>query len=97
MLLYGRRGKFSLQVLDEGGDMEGLHVGELADAVAVAPYGEAPRGVQVRLAGFVVVDLGGEEFQDPLGGLRRRREKRGGLKRRGEGDDNFGARSCAPG
>ena len=34
----------------EGSDMEELHVGELADAVCVAPLREAPGGVQVRLA-----------------------------------------------
>jgi hypothetical protein len=44
-------------------------VGELADAVLVAPGGKAPGGVQVRLARVVVVDLGGEEFEDAPGGL----------------------------
>ena len=38
-----------LEVLHEGSDMEGLHIGELADAVCVAPPREAPGGVQVRL------------------------------------------------
>ena len=45
--------------------MEGLPVGELADAFLVAPCREAARGVQIRLAGVVVVDLGGEKFEDP--------------------------------
>ena len=53
----------------------------------VAPCREAG-GVQVRLAGVVVVDLGGEEFQDPLGGLRRRREKRGGPQLGEGGEDD---------
>ena len=38
-----------LEVLHEGSDMEGLHIGELADAVCVAPPRGAPGGVQVRL------------------------------------------------
>ena len=35
---------------DEGGDVEGLHVGELADAAGVAPFCKPARGVQVRFA-----------------------------------------------
>ena len=58
--------------------MEGLHVGELADAALVAPCRKAARGVEVRFARVVVVDLAGEEFQNALRGLRRRREQRGG-------------------
>jgi hypothetical protein len=81
---------------DEGGDVEGLHVGELADAVAVAPFRKPARGVQVRLAGVVVVDLGGEEFEDAPGGLGCRREKRGGLKLGGRGEDDFGSGHGAP-
>jgi hypothetical protein len=42
-----------------------LHAGELADALGVAPFLEASCRVQVRLARVVVVDLGGEEFEDP--------------------------------
>lgn len=49
--------------------MEGLNVGELADAFLVAPCGKTARGVQVRLPGVVVVYLAGEEFQNALGGL----------------------------
>jgi len=58
-----------LQVLDEGGDVEGLHVGELADAAGVAPFRGTAGGVEVRFARVVVVDLGGEEFQNAPGGL----------------------------
>ena len=43
LLDRGRR-KLALEVLHEGSDMEGLHVGELADAVSVAPLREAPCG-----------------------------------------------------
>ena len=39
---------------------------------------ETSRGIQVRLACVIVVDLRGEEFQHPLRRLRRRREQRGG-------------------
>ena len=54
-------------------------------------FREAARGVQVRLARVVVVDLGGEEFQDAPGGLGRRREKRRRAEARGRGEDDFGA------
>lgn len=47
VLLDGGRGKLPLQVLDEGGDVEGLHVGELADAAGVAPFREADTGSTV--------------------------------------------------
>jgi hypothetical protein len=50
-LLNGGRGKFSLQLLDEGGDVQGLHAGELADAVGVAPGCKAALGIQVSNAG----------------------------------------------
>jgi hypothetical protein len=91
VLLHPGRYEFALQLLDESGDVEGLHVGELGDTVAVAPCREAARGVQVRLAGVVVVDLGGEEFHDALGGFRCRREKRRGLKLGGRGEYDFGS------
>lgn len=82
MLLDGRRGKLALQVLDESGDVEGMHVRELADAAAVAPFRKTAGCVQVRLARVVVVDLGCEEFQHALGGFRSRREQ-GHLKHGG--------------
>ena len=81
VLLDGGRGERSLQILDEGGDVEGLHVGELSDAAGLAPGGEASRGAQVGPAGVVVVDLGGEKLQDAPGGLGGRGEQRRGLKR----------------
>ncbi len=59
------------------------------DAALVAPGGKAARGVEVRLARVVVVDLGVEEFQNAQGGLGRRREQRGGLRRRRGGEDDF--------
>ena len=90
VLLHRGRGEFTLQLLHE------LHVGELADAAPVAPCRKAARGVEVRLARVVVVDLGGEEFEDAPGGLGRRREKRGGLKLGGRGEDDFGSGQGAP-
>jgi hypothetical protein len=44
-------------------------------------------GVQVRLAGVVVVDLGGEEFQHAPSSLWRRCEKRRGLQLGSGGED----------
>lgn len=38
--------------------MDGLHVGEVPDAVGRAPVGKAARGGEVGLAGVVVVELG---------------------------------------
>ena len=76
VLLDRRRRELALQILDEGGDVERLHVGEFVDALLRAPSGEAARGVHIGLAGMVVVDLGGEEFEDALCRLRRGREER---------------------
>jgi hypothetical protein len=45
------RGEVTLHVLDEGGDMEGLHIGQLGDAAPLSPDREAARGIHVRLAG----------------------------------------------
>ena len=71
---------------------KGLHVGELADAVCVAPLREAPGGVQVRLARVAVVDLGGKKLEDALRGLGRWREQRRGIKLSAWGDEDFGGR-----
>ncbi len=74
VLLHRRRGELAVQLFHERGDVERLNVGELADAAGVTPLREASRRVQVRLAGVIVVDLGGEKLEDALRGLRRRRE-----------------------
>ena len=58
--------------------MGGLDRGELFDATRLTPFGEATGGIQVRLAGVIVVELGGEEFEEAPGGLRRRGEERSG-------------------
>ena len=92
VLLDGGRGARSLQVLDEGGDVEGLNVGEPGDAAALAPGVKTPRGAQVGPAGVVVVDLGGEKLQDAPGGLGGRGEQGRGLKRACRREDESGAR-----
>ncbi|HME07035.1 MAG TPA: hypothetical protein VKG25_08290 [Bryobacteraceae bacterium] len=61
--------KLPLQLLDESSDMEGLDVGKLANAALVAPFRKPSRGVEVRLARVIVVDLGGEEIQRSPGCL----------------------------
>ncbi len=58
-------------VLSQSGDMEGLHVREMADAPRIAPLREASFRIHVRLAGVVVIDLRGEKLDDALGGLGR--------------------------
>lgn len=63
MLFDRGRGELALQLLDEGRDVEGLHLRELVQAVRLAPLRKPPRGVQVGFARVVVIDLGGEEFQ----------------------------------
>jgi hypothetical protein len=42
---------------------KGLDGGEFSDAARLAPGRAAARGIHVRLARVVVVDLGGEEFE----------------------------------
>ena len=74
VLLNGRRRKLALKLLDEGGNVEGLHVGELANTADVAPFRKPACGVQVRLARVAVVDVGGEEFQHAPGDVGRRGE-----------------------
>ena len=49
VLLDGRRGELFLQMLDEGGDVERMHVGELADSGGVAPSRETVGCVEVCL------------------------------------------------
>ncbi len=46
--------KLPLQVLDEGGDVEGLHVGGLADAATVVVGRAAARGQRERMISVVV-------------------------------------------
>ena len=74
LLDRGRRAR-ALQVFDERGDVDGLNVDELVDAVRVAPGGEAARGAQVGLAGVVVVELGREKLENTRGRSWRRRKR----------------------
>jgi hypothetical protein len=92
VLLDRRRGERTLQLLDEGGDVKGLHLGELVEACGLPPLGKAARGVQVGFARVVVVKLRGEEFQHAARGLRRRGEQPGGKQAGGRGDDELAGR-----
>ena len=78
VLLDGGRGQLALQVLNESGDVDRLHLGEPADAVILAPGRKAASGDQVGAAGVGVVELSGEELQHAPGGLGRGREKGSG-------------------
>ncbi len=89
MLLDRRRREAALQILDEGGDVERLDVGELGQAVRLAPGGEAARRVQIGPAGVVIVDLRGEELEHALRRLRRRRPQCGRDQGRGGGQDEL--------
>ena len=86
VLLHRRRRELALQLLDECRDVERLHVGELVQAVSLAPRGEAARGIEIGFARVVVVDLRGEEFQHALAafgvGANSRRGKQGGAGER---------------
>ena len=79
VLFDGGRGQLSLQVLNESGDVDRLHGGELPDLVILTPGRKAAGGVQVSPAGVGVVDLSGEELQHALGGLGSGREQAHGL------------------
>ena len=79
VLLDGGRGQLALQVLNESGDVDRLHVGELCDAVFLTPGRKAAGGIEVGAAGVGVVDLSGEKLQHALGCLWRGREKWSGL------------------
>jgi hypothetical protein len=87
VLLDGRRRELALQLLDEGRDVDRLHRGELIEATSLAPRSEAARGVEIGFTGVVVVDLGGEEFEDAP-----RREQAGG-----GGDDELAGRAVGHG
>ena len=78
VLLDGGRGELALQVLNESGDVDRLHLGEPADAVILAPGRKAAGGIQVGAAGVGVVDLRGEKLQHAPGCLGSGREKGSG-------------------
>jgi hypothetical protein len=61
----GRR----LQRLDIGGDMHGLDIGELADAVLLDPGEERAHGPVISHARVLVADVGRKEFQKPPRGM----------------------------
>ncbi len=63
-LLDGRRGSLAAELLDIGGDVQRLHVGDRRDAGALAPGQELPRRLGVGAARVPVADVGGEEFEE---------------------------------
>ena len=62
-----RRRHPALEFFDPGGDVDGLNVAEMVDAVRLRPGGEAGCGTSVGLAGVRVPDMGGEELDDAPG------------------------------
>ena len=89
LLNRGRR-ELSFQLFEESRDMGGFDRAA-SSSMRLAPLGEAPGGVHVRLARVVVVELGGEEFEEAPGGLRRRcKEGKGNTGRGGGGDQLLG-------
>ena len=78
-LLDGRRRPLAAELLDVGGDMQRLHVGDRRDAGALAPDQKFPRGDRVGAARVPVADLSREEFQEA--------RSRGDARRGDEGRD----------
>jgi hypothetical protein len=74
VLFRGRRRDFALQLPQERGDVDGLHVSELVNALPFAPGRKPPGRVEVGIARMVIVDLRRKEFHDAPGGLWRGRE-----------------------
>jgi hypothetical protein len=89
LLDRGRR-ELTLKLLDERCDMRRLDRGQLFDAARLAPVGEAPRGIHVRLARMVVVDLGRDKFEEAPGGLGCRGKEGEGSTGGGRGGDESG-------
>ncbi len=71
VLLHGGGRELLLQLLDVGRDEDGLDPLE-RKTVALAPVGEARDGEAVGPARLLVPDLGREELDEPLPGLRPR-------------------------
>ena len=50
--------------------MHGLHVAELVEVAGLAPGSEVGGGLGVSFPGVGILDVGGEEFENALGGGR---------------------------
>ena len=74
--LDGRSRDALLQLFDVGGDVDGLHVAEMAEASRLAPGGECGRRLAVGFARMRIPDVGGKELEDAFRGRRVRSEKR---------------------
>jgi hypothetical protein len=62
-----------LQLLDIGGDMDALDIREPRHALGVKPVAEVQRRARIGAARVRVADVGSEEFEEAIGGARRRR------------------------
>jgi len=67
VLLDRRLGRRLLQHLDIGGDVHGLDIGQLTDAVLLDPAEEVAHGPVISDAGVLVADLGCKEFEEAPG------------------------------
>jgi hypothetical protein len=56
-------------ILNEGGDVDRLHLGQILDAMHSTECGELLDRLQIRAAGVLVADVGAEEVPHPLLGL----------------------------
>ncbi len=88
MLHRGRR-HVPLQVLVEGGHVEGLRAGQIGQALGFAPRGETAGRVQIGAAGGAVVYLRGEEFGKASGRFGVRGEEAGWLQFRSRRKGDF--------
>ena len=86
-LLDGRRGSLAAKLLDVGGDVQRLHVGDRRDAGALAPGQEFPRRLRVGAARVRVADVGGEEFEEARRRAGRTAATRAGLRGGSEGSE----------
>src|SRR6202030_1805955 len=85
--LRGRRRSRSLQLLDVGRDMHALDRRDLRDALGLKPIKEFRRRSHTSAAGVRVSDLGGEEFEEAIGGARAGGGDQGGSARGDDGDE----------
>jgi hypothetical protein len=91
-----------LQALNVCRDVHRLDIAQLPEALALAPVGEVRRGPGVGAPSIGIADVGGEELDEPPGGLRIGREECRQVFRRRRLDARqrnllFGLQLAAPG
>jgi hypothetical protein len=88
-LFDGRGRSLASQLLDVGGDVQRLHVGDRRDAGAFAPGQKFPNRLRVGAARVPVANVGSEEFPETGLGVVAGRDNQGGDQqgRGGEGSD----------